>query len=172
MKMESEIYSELRHLVKLADSRDFLKASKRKGISGHMKSAMESLALECLEKSSNLENSSRTTYHRQIPQKSRLDKRDAIFRFDRMSTKTEVDQIYEILINSKLLENKTTMTNLARHIGLHVTINKKDSRVRAGKKLAKAIACSSERIKKNYLSILNEMLDKQTKGWFDIIRTK
>ena len=172
MKIENEIHKELRHLVKLADSRDFLKASKRKDISGYMKSAMEFLALECLEKSSTLGNSSRIAYHKEITRNSRFKISDAVFRSDRMATKTEADQIYEILINSKLLANKNAIMNLAKHIGLHVSINKKDSRVRAAKILAKAIACSSEQIKKKYFSIFNEMVHDQTKGWFDVIRTK
>jgi hypothetical protein len=64
------------------------------------------------------------------------------------------------------------MTDFAKHVGLRLTITKRDSKVRTAKKLAKAIVSSPEQIKKDFLSMLNEKLDDQTKGWFDIIRSK
>ena len=170
--VENKILSELRHLVRNAGPEEFLKVSKRRDISDHMKSAMEFLALECLGKSSNLKKSSMTKSYKRTPQRSRLYKRDVTFRSDRTGSKTEADQIYDILINSKRLATKIALTDFAKYIGFHITINTKDSRARAAKKLAKAIASSSEGIKRKTLSMLNEKLDAQTQGWFDIILKK
>lgn len=170
--VENKILSELRHLVRNAGPEEFLKVSKRRDISDHMKSAMEFLALECLGKSSNLKSSSIPAYYKRTPQRSRLHKKESTFRSGATGTKTEIDQIYEILVNSKRLINKIAMADFAKYTGLHATINTKDSRVRAARKLARAIAFSPERIKKKSLSLLNEMVGDQTQGWLDIILKK
>jgi len=86
--------------------------------------------------------------------------------------KTEMDQIYEILIHSKQFSVKTGMMNLVKLLGFDVVFSKKDSRARAARRLAMAIASSPEQIKKKALSMLYEMSDNQTRGWIDIIRSK
>ena len=172
MDMEKEIFNELQHLVRIANPEDFINASSCNSVSGHMRSAMEFLALECLGKSRNIKNRNTSGYNKRIPPKSRSRRRDKTFRFGRTNSKTEADQIFEILINSKQLDKKSDVTNLAKYMGFNLDIDNKDSRVRSAKKLAKAIASSSERIKRDSLSTLNIMSHNQTKGWFDIIRTK
>jgi len=169
---EKEIFNELEHLLRNANPEDFLVACKRKSISKYMKSALEFLALECLGKTSNLKNSNMAESYGRTPQKPLSNKRKATFRSGRAGTKTEAEQIYKLLINSKRFANKSTMMNFAEHLGLRVVVNNKDSKVRTAKKLAEAIVSSPEQIKKNFLSLLNEKLDDQTKGWFDIIRSK
>lgn len=170
--IENEIFNELEHLLRNADPEDFLRACKRKSISKYVKSALEYLALECLEKTSNLKNSNMTESYKQTPQMSLLDKRDMAFRSGRTGTKTETDRIHEVLINSKRFANKSAMADFAKYIGFKIIFNKKDSRSRVARKLAIAIASSQDQTKKRALSILYEMLDNQTKGWFDIIRSK
>jgi hypothetical protein len=170
--MEDEILNKLEHLLRNAVPEDFLRACKRKSISKYMKSALESLALECLEKTSNLKNSNMTESYKQTAQMSLLDKRVMAFSSDRTGSKTETDRIHEVLINAKRFANKTAMVDFAKYIGFKITFNNKDSRARVARKLAIAIASSQDQTKKRALSILYEKLDNQTKGWFDIIRSK
>ena len=169
---ENEIFNELDHLLRNANPRDFLMACKRKSISKYMKSALEFLALECLEKTSNSKNSNVTESYRRTQKIPRLEKKDIIVRSGGTGIKAETDQLYEALISSKRVTDKSAIEHFAKYIGLKITFNKKDSKTRAARKLAKAIASSPEQIKKDFLSMLNENFDDQTKGWFDIIRPK
>jgi hypothetical protein len=170
--MENQILNKLLRIVEDTDPREFLKASKCRGISKHMRFAMEQLALECLEKSCNSRSLDFNTRIRPTPQKSHLLRRNNIFSPNKAAITSEIDQIYEILINSKKLLNKTAMIDFAEYVGIQVSLDKKDSRVRAAKKLAKAIVFSPERIKEKSLSILKDMMGDQTQGWFDIILKK
>jgi len=169
---KKEILNELDHLLKISNPGDFLMACKRKNISKYMKSALEFLALECLEKTSNLKNSNMAKSYGRTPQKPLLEKRDTIARSRGLGTKVETDQLYEALISSKRVTDKSAIENFAKYIGLKITFNKKDSKTRAARKLAKEIASSPEQIKKNFHSMLNENIDDQTKGWINIIRSK
>ena len=167
-----EILNELEHLLRNANPEDFLIACKRKSISKYMKSALEFLALECLEKTSNLKNSNMAKPYGQTPQRPRLRKKNIIAHSSGTNIKTEIDQLYEVLTNSKYFADKSTMENLVKYSGLKITFKKKDSKARVARNLAKAIASSPEQIKKNFLSMLNVKFNDQTKGWFDVIRSK
>lgn len=169
---ENEILNELEHLLRNADPEDFLRAGKHKNISKHLKSALEFMALDALEKTSELKNSNAIEYYRQSSHVFHLDKKHTPLHPSSSIPKNEANRIYEVLINSKRFANKTAMMNLVNHLGLRVAVKNKDSLDRTAKKLAKAIVLSPEQIKKSFLSMINENLDDQTKGWFDIIRSK
>jgi hypothetical protein len=171
--IEKELFSQIEKLVRNTSPEDFLRASKIKGISDHMKTVMECLALECLEntcmnintfKSSKLTPKNTST--------DDLNKNEMNLRSNRSTIKTTEDQIYELLINSKRFTKKHDMMNFMKLLGLRIDFNNKDSKIRTAKKIAKVFVSSPEQIKKDFLSMLNEKLDDQTKGWFDIIRSR
>jgi hypothetical protein len=169
---DNEIIDTLRKMLNFADPKKILEASKRKDISIHMRNALEHLALESLERSGNLKNSNGSLFYKHRPQKKHPDISKEVIQPKTTINKTETDQIYEILIHSKQFSVKTGMMNLVKLLGFDVVFSKKDSRARAARKLAMAIASSPEQIKKKALPMLYEMSDNQTRGWIDIIRSK
>jgi len=166
-----EIVKDLHFLLETKNPQDFLAASKRRGISTYLKSALEYLALECLSKLNkrNLFEDELNSPHRFS--KSATKRKDPTRRLYEVSGKNEISQIYEIVINSRRFSRKEAINNFARKFNLVVPINKKDSRSRAANKLAKAIFHSPNNKQKQILNVLLEDVDKQTKGWLDIIRT-
>lgn len=168
---QDEIVKDLHFLLETKTPYDFLAASKRRGISTYLKSSLEYLALECLSKLNK-----RNLYEAELHSPHRVSKpatkrKAPTQRLYGVSGKIDISQIYEIVINSRRFSRKDAINNFARKFNLVVPINKKDSRSRAANKLAKAIFYSPINKQKQILSALLEDVDKQTKGWLDIIRT-
>ncbi len=169
---ENEILDRIFALLDMTNPEMLLRASKSRGISSHVKIALEAFALETLRRSNKRRNP-----RQHLSNDAIMNKRGKFGRktegYSRVSQgNTEVDQIADILLSSKRFASKAAIVNFAKLNKLQVDIGSKDSKARAAKKLSKAIVVCPVQEKKKTLAMLYEMFGEQTRGWIDIIRPK
>ncbi len=167
--MPNNIIGYLRNLVEAVSPEEFIAASKRPDVSPYLRRALEAMALERVSysvRSRRLTRNSR--WHNTKPYRNA----GAVGNESeqRRSEGNELEQICEIVVNSRALNSKESMIEFARRLGLKLEISKKESRIRAGRKLAKVILSAPADLKKAAMDGLLRSPDKQTEGWFDIIR--
>ena len=82
------------------------------------------------------------------------------------------EQVYEVVMSSPKLSTKKGILSFADDCNLDVKISSKDSKARAARKLARAIALAAPRHRVDVIGALIKGHDSQTQGWVEVIRKR
>lgn len=159
-----EIISEIYKILSIARSKDFLEASKLVNVPENIKVALKALADETPIKNN------RTTEEDQKIKLKELKTLDSESLNNKYVNKRFEDLIFSILSDKVKFASKKDVVQFANSISIPLSADSKDSRIRVVKRLTKRIVSSPKNIKVKALEILTEGLDKQTFGWFKLIR--
>ena len=168
---EREILDRIYALLQIASPEVLLRASEVRAISAHVKVALEALALEALGDSARRHDYGPDVSEQEILHRRTPAARSAVYSAGGQR-QGDVEQITDILVNSKRFASKADILAFSNDARLSVDVSSKDSRARAARKLAKAIVECPRRRKERVLAMLYDMFGEQTRGWIDIIRTR
>jgi len=161
------ILGQLHSLLSIAQPDDLERASRLRSVSPFLREALGALAKE----------------------RNRESRKDG--RADELSRRTEMqnaatpkaypgggflegggteDQVLALILDSPRLSTKAEVVNFARAIGLVIGCRKKESWLRAVRKLAVAIAAAPDDVRRKAMDAILASRDDQTEGWVNVIR--
>ncbi|MFH1373123.1 MAG: hypothetical protein ABII79_04945 [bacterium] len=162
-----EILSELYRFLGMFSAKDLLATCKLHGLSGNLRTALSLLAKDLRTSTYELPKTKVVITSRDMPVVS---KREAQHELLGSADRQFEEYILSRLTNKKEFPTKITLVNLAKVLGLPLKVTAKDSTQRVAKQLLKNIMLAGADVKNKALDLLSVGQDRQTQGWFDVIR--